>query len=70
MQTGLPKHLTDNTGQKNLNVFGTRGKISNPNITLNAEFSKTHGFFCDSLVKCERNPYIFILHTTFTLPKM
>jgi hypothetical protein len=49
--------------------FGTRGKISNPNITFNAEFKYVSSFspsptvFCDSQVKCERNVYIYILHT-------
>ena len=35
----------DNTGQQNLTFFfGTRGKISNPNRTFNAEFKCVSSF--------------------------
>ena len=67
----------NNTGQKNLTFFGTRGKIPNPNRTFNAEFKYVSGFsptptvfFCDSQVKYERNVCIYILHTYFTVPKI
>jgi len=66
-----------NSGQQNLTFFfGTQGKISNPNRTFNAEFKYVSSFspsptvFCDNQVKCERNVYIYILHTLFTLTKM
>ena len=70
--------MKDYTGQQNLTFFffGTRGKISNPNRTFNTEFKYVSSFspsptvFSDSQVKCERNVYIYILHTLFTLTKM
>jgi hypothetical protein len=50
---------SDNTGQQNLTFFFvSRGKISNPDSTFNAEFKYVSSFslsptvFCDSQVKC------------------
>ena len=67
----------DYTRQQNLTFFGTRRKISNPNRNFNTKFKYVRSFspsptafFCDSQVNCERNVYIYILHTLFTLPKM
>jgi len=44
-QTHLSRPPNDNTGQQNLTFsFGTRGKISNPNSTFNAEFKCVSSF--------------------------
>jgi len=44
---GVPKIVkSDYTGQKNVTFFfGTRGKISNPNRTFNAEFKCVSSFY-------------------------
>jgi len=50
IRTRLTRHknywmVANNTGQQNLTFFfGTRGKISNPNRTFNAEFKSVSSF--------------------------
>jgi hypothetical protein len=53
--------------------FGIQRKISVPNRTFNAEFKYvssfspiTHGFFCDSQVKCEKRVKKMCIFTYFT----